>query len=39
MMQYYIYSLDNDKLLADITKSATVWFRFDVIQGPVLDMR
>ena len=37
MIRYYMESLDSDTIFADITKSAKI--RFDLIQGPVIDMR
>lgn len=37
--QCYIDSVDNDTVFADITKSAMIRFRFDVIQGPAINMR
>ena len=38
-LQYYIDSLDNDAIIADITKSAIMQFQFDLIQGPVINNR
>lgn len=32
--QFYTDSLDNDIIIVDITKSLTIGFRFDSIQGP-----
>lgn len=36
---FYIDSLDNDMMFADITKSVTIRFRFDSLQGLAIDMR
>lgn len=38
-MQYYIDSLDNDTIFADIIKSVSMQFRFDAIQVPEIDVR